>query len=191
MAVNSWIWVLLFSDFSIERKILVFFYCSANNYDIKYFSYYSFTSIIILYSSCVILDFLLSILKNPVWFSFSWIFLCYRFVEAKTLQNFGKHETQFDSSRCFCWGCEGYKPHWTMRYEIWLIFSQCLALDLPIWLKNCIKIHCFRLIWSCLIVELLATWAKFFELSGYCTVINCAFNFCRTQFKFVWHNFPN
>ena len=45
-------------------------------------------------------------------------------------------------------------------------------------LENCLGIHGFRLIRSCLIVKVLATQAKFLELSDYCTVINCTFNFC-------------
>ena len=39
--------------------------------------------------------------------------------------------------------------------------------------KCSLGIHAFRLTWLCLIVKLLATWAKFLEPSGYCAVINC------------------
>ena len=36
----------------------------------------------------------------------------------------------------------------------------------------------FRLTWRCLIIEAFATLAKCLELSGYCTMINCASTFC-------------
>ena len=44
-------------------------------------------------------------------------------------------------------------------------------------LEHSFSIHSFRLIWLCLIVEVLATQTKFLEPFGYCIVINCAFNF--------------
>ena len=44
-------------------------------------------------------------------------------------------------------------------------------------LEHSHRIRGFRLIWPCLIVKVHATWAKFLEPSGYCTVINSTFDF--------------
>ena len=61
-------------------------------------------------------------------------------------------------------------------------------------LKHVLRIHCFRLTWLCLIVEFLATWAKFLQLSAYCTLVNYALSFHTVdvwaQFIFVKHKFP-
>ena len=53
----------------------------------------------------------------------------------------------------------------------------------------------FRPTWPCLIVKVLAAWAKFLEQSGYCTVIftfcttNFFFTFCKTNFFFFGGGF--
>ena len=51
-------------------------------------------------------------------------------------------------------------------------------------LKHSLRIHGFWPTWPCLIVEVLATLAKFLELSGHCTVINCAFTFFTNVFRY-------
>ena len=62
--------------------------------------------------------------------------------------------------------------------------------------------NAFRSTWPCLIVEVLVTWPKFLEPSGYCTVINCVFTLDPTyvfgcfrnirvaQFELEMHRFP-
>ena len=56
-----------------------------------------------------------------------------------------------------------------------------------------------RFIWSCQIIEVLANREKYFEVSGDCTVIPCAFTFCTVndfglfssfmvQFEIIKHN---
>ena len=59
-------------------------------------------------------------------------------------------------------------------------------------LEHGIGIYSFRPPWPCLIVEVLATWAKFLELFGYSTVINCTFIFCTTNVFWLlpWHYGP-
>ena len=63
-------------------------------------------------------------------------------------------------------------------------------------------IHSFRPTWHCLIIKVLATWVKFLQPSGYCSVINCAFTFhtrnvlgyfavIMAQFELIEHKFPN
>ena len=42
-------------------------------------------------------------------------------------------------------------------------------------------INCFRLTWPCLIVEVLATQANFFQSSVYCTMMKCTFTFRKTN----------
>ena len=42
-------------------------------------------------------------------------------------------------------------------------------------------IYTFRSPRPCLIIEVLENWAKFLELSGYCSVINYAFSFHKTN----------
>ena len=65
-----------------------------------------------------------------------------------------------------------------------------------------IRIHFFKPTWPCLIIEVLATSAKFPESSGYCTEINDAFTSCTTNvfgcisgvmflFKCITCEFPN
>ena len=61
------------------------------------------------------------------------------------------------------------------QYLACLIHSLCYLLDLPL-------IHNFRPTWPGLIIKLIATLVKFIELSGYCTVMNCAFTFHTTCF---------
>ena len=67
-------------------------------------------------------------------------------------------------------------------------------------LEYSFRIHCFWPIWLCLIIKVLATWAKFLQPSDYFNVINCAFTFFTTnvfgcfshimaQFKFMKHIF--
>ena len=49
------------------------------------------------------------------------------------------------------------------------------------WFASLTRIHGFRPTWPCLIIKVLATWVKFLEQSGYCTVINFAFTFHSTN----------
>ena len=69
-------------------------------------------------------------------------------------------------------------------------------------LEHCLGIHAFGPTRPCLIVEVIATQAKFLQSSCYCTVINCANTFSITnifgclrsliaQFELVKHNFSN
>ena len=43
-------------------------------------------------------------------------------------------------------------------------------------LEHSLRIHGFRPTWSCLMIKVFATQAKFLELSGYCTVITFTFH---------------
>ena len=68
-----------------------------------------------------------------------------------------------------CWACH-------------LILSKCYLPDLPInVLEHNQGIHSFRPTWLCLIANVLATQAKFHELSAYCTVIKSMFIFRTTN----------
>ena len=76
----------------------------------------------------------------------------------------------------------------------WICFSS---------LEHGLRIHAFRLTWPCQIIEVLATRAEFFQLSGYWSMINFAFTFrttndfgvlcdgVMTQFKLVEHKLLN
>ena len=44
-----------------------------------------------------------------------------------------EREVQFDSSLCFCLGCDCDDPHWTVRCQARPILSKCKSLDLSIW----------------------------------------------------------
>ena len=44
-----------------------------------------------------------------------------------------------------------------------------------------LEIHCFRLTWPCLSIEVLEGRVKCLEISDYRTVVNCAFTFRRTN----------
>ena len=82
-------------------------------------------------------------------------------------------------------------------------YSLSVAYQIYIYgLKSSLRIHSLRPAEPCLIVKILATWAKFCEICDYSTVINCAFTFCTmnvfhwfhgvmTQFKLIKHTFPN
>ena len=69
-------------------------------------------------------------------------------------------------------------------------------------LGHSLRICSYRPTWPCMLVKVLTTQAKFIEPSDYCTVINCAVNFCTTndfgffhgimaQFEFVEHKLLN
>ena len=103
------------------------------------------------------------------------------------------------ATRRICWGREGDKLHWIVRYGALLILSECYSpnllrswrwqtpLDCEIWssprtlwvllagfdLDHGFRMHCLKPIRPCLIVEVQATQAKFLQPFGLCTVINC------------------
>ena len=66
---------------------------------------------------------------------------------------------------------------WQHRFPK-LFHSLSLSLSL---LEHGHRIRSFRLTWLCLIVEVLATRAKFLQSSGYCTVISFAVDFRTTN----------
>ena len=55
-------------------------------------------------------------------------------------------------------------------------------------LKHILRIHSLRPTCPCLVVKLLATWVKFVEPSGYCTVINCTLTFHSMKFFGCFHS---
>ena len=57
----------------------------------------------------------------------------------------------------------------TMRCRACLIISECYSSDLLQWLEHSLGINGFRSTWPYLIVEFLATQAKFLKPSGYCS----------------------
>ena len=87
------------------------------------------------------------------------------------------------------WIFDGNDPRWTVRCQVYLIHTECLiltecnSLDLPLSLGHIISFWPTR---SCLIVEVLATGAKFLGPSGCCNVINCAFIFLETNVFFLF-----
>ena len=82
------------------------------------------------------------------------------------------HEAQFGCSRWFCQGCEGNKPHYTMRcwYSPSVTHQIC-----PNGLEHGLKIHSFKANWPSLIVEVLKTQVKFLEPSTYCDQLHLHF----------------
>ena len=81
----------------------------------------------------------------------------------------------------------------------WLTELDCELLSSPdaLWLllvkfasslEHGPWIHDFRPTWSCLIIEVLATWEKFLEPSGYCFMITCALIFCTTNAVGCFHS---
>ena len=82
-------------------------------------------------------------------------------------------------------------------YSLNATFQICLYV-----LEHSFKMHGFRPIWPCLIIEVLTTQAKSLEASGSSTMIKCIFTFYTTnvfssfhsvmaQFKLVKHMFLN
>ena len=61
--------------------------------------------------------------------------------ESKVLQYFDNMNMQFSSCRCFYWGCEGDKPHWTVRCQMFF-FLWCYALSLNWVLSSQIRLYC-------------------------------------------------
>ena len=101
---------------------------------------------------------------------------------------------QLSSFKCFYWICEVDETQETVR-------GQAHQICIYGW-KYGLGIHSFRLTWSCLIIEFLATLSTFLESSNYRTVITYAFTFRTTnvfccfygiivQIEFVKHKFPN
>ena len=87
----------------------------------------------------------------------------------KSFAIFWSCEAQFSNSEYFHKGREDDELHWTTRCWTHLMLSECYLLDL--------QIYAFRSSSSCLIIKVLATQARFLELSDYCIVINHAFIF--------------
>ena len=71
-----------------------------------------------------------------------------------------------------------------MRCQACVIFSEYYLLDLPLWFGSWLWNPLFRLTWPCLNIKILATQIKFFEPSGYWTVINYTFIFLHN--KCLW-----
>ena len=74
----------------------------------------------------------------------------------------------------------------TNNTELWEAELAWYSPNATLWiwfysLEHRLGIHSYRSTWSSLIVEVLATWAKFLKPSGYSTVINCAFAFHTTN----------
>ena len=93
---------------------------------------------------------------------------------------------QFRSSRCFCQGRENGKPYLNDMLSSpdncathWICFID---------FENSFGIHNFRFTWPCLIVEVLATWAKLLAPPGCYTVINCAFTFSTANIFGCFHS---
>ena len=86
---------------------------------------------------------------------------------------------QFSSSRCFCRGRESEVPNWTIRCWVCLRFRILLAEFASMVGRSTSD---FRPIRPCMIIEVLATGAKFLEPSAYCNVMICAFKFRTTMF---------
>ena len=65
-------------------------------------------------------------------------------------------------------------------YWFCLIISKCYQIWFSV-LKHGSGIYGLKPIWVCLIIEILVTWGKFLQLSGYCTIINFSFPFHTTH----------
>ena len=89
---------------------------------------------------------------------------------------FWSFETQFSRSGYFCPGPEHDQPHSAIRCRAQVRLTRFAFIA-----RNCFKIHAFRSTWPRLILEVLATWAKFLQPSGYFTVIKFTFIFCATN----------
>ena len=91
---------------------------------------------------------------------------------------------------------------WTTGISPVNVLCISLYLSLPVFLHNVcdwygyttlehsLWINTFRPIWSCHIIKVLATWAKFLEPSDYNTVF-CHFRYIKAEFKLVKHKFSN
>ena len=55
-------------------------------------------------------------------------------------------------------------------------------------LNYALGIHSFRPIWPCLIVKLIATWAKFLKPSGCCILLSCTFTLHTTNVFGCFHS---
>ena len=100
-------------------------------------------------------------------------------IAVKLMSHTGLWHTKF--SWCFM-----STTHWIYHYD----------------LEHSFEIHGFRPTWPCMIIKILATWAKFLKPSGYCIEINCTFPFptksvfgcfCSViaHFELIKHKFPN
>ena len=78
----------------------------------------------------------------------------------------------------FSRGCEGDEQHWTVRYRVRLILSECYLSDLSLWLGVQLRNSRF---YAYLFMKVFETRVKFLEHPRFCTVINCAFNFYTTN----------
>ena len=83
---------------------------------------------------------------------------------------------------------KGHEPHWTMRCWASLILFECYSLVCLYGLGHGLRINAFKPTWLYLIVKVLATWVKFLEPSGYCTMINSVFPFCTTNIFGCFHD---
>ena len=136
----------------------------------------------------------IALLKIPIRGCF-----CQSYSESKVLQLFGNEEYSWAALYIFAnfvkvnnyTGLRDAELTW---YSPRATHQICLqGLEHSLW------IHDLRTTWYCPIVEVLATWAKFFLLYGYSNVINCVFVFPPTnifgcfiaQFKLVKNKFPN
>ena len=106
---------------------------------------------------------------------------------------------------CNIWGM------WGTVWQHWMLFVVVDKIANHIWLWNTVLTlilskfvfivldialaFSFWPTWHCLIAEVLATWVKFLDPSGYCTVIGCALLFCTTNvydcFQGIKHLLPN
>ena len=95
-------------------------------------------------------------------------------------------EAQFGIIRIFCWCYESDKPYWICQSH--LILFVCISCDeRVIYRKYSLEIHHFRLTRPFLIIKVLANNINFLEPSGYYSVIDCVFTFCKTNVFGCFH----
>ena len=112
-----------------------------------------------------------------MWFFCRYLITIMTHVSQKFCNILAVYKVQFCSSWCFCQGRKRDQPHWAVRYQPRLIPSERKSLGLPQFVEHGLRIYNFKSTWPNLVIRLLATFAKFNQPSGHCTVINCALTF--------------
>ena len=121
-------------------------------------------------------------------------------VESKVLQYFGNMRHNLVDA--FVKVVRIMNPNRQWDTELAWFSPSVYSLDLPHGLEHSLRINGFRPAWSCQIIKLLVTQAKFLEPSNNCAVINCPFTFhtmnvfgcfhiIMAKFEFIDNKLPN
>ena len=113
------------------------------------------------------------------------LFLSTMYCWFRNFEIFSYPEIQFGIFGYFCRGRNDDESHRTFRCWAHLILSESTHRICIYGSEHGLGIYAWRPSWPCLIAKAHAIRMKFFQPSGYCTLIECAFTFCTTSI-FCW-----